>query len=52
MKKQIIFLLVLFVMLWIGTLAQAAIIVGRIVHVEGDIYRYMNAGNRKGSIFC
>ena len=45
MKKQIIFLLVLFAMLWISAVAQAAIIVGRIGHVEGDIYRYMDAGN-------
>ena len=45
MKKQIIFLLALFSILWIGTVAQAAIIVGRIGHVEGDIYRYMDVGN-------
>jgi hypothetical protein len=45
MKKQIIFLLALFSILWIGTVAQAAIIVGRIGHLEGDIYRYMDVGN-------
>ena len=45
MKKQIILLLVLSAMFWIGTVAQAAIIVGRIGHVEGDIYRYMDVGN-------
>jgi hypothetical protein len=45
MKKQNIFLLALFAVFWIGTAAQAAIIVGRIGHVEGDIYRYMDVGN-------
>ena len=45
MKKQIIFLLALFSILWIGAVAQAAIIVGHIGHVEGDIYRYMDVGN-------
>jgi hypothetical protein len=45
MKKQIILLLLVSAMFWIGTVAQAAIIVGRIGHVEGDIYRYMDVGN-------
>jgi hypothetical protein len=44
MKKQIFLLLALFFMFWIGTVAQAAIIVGRISYVEGGIYRYMDVG--------
>jgi hypothetical protein len=42
MKKQIIFLVVLFSALCLGSSAFGAIIVGRIAHVEGQIYRYMN----------
>jgi len=42
MKKMIFFLLVLFSAMWIGSAVNAAIIVGRISHIEGEIYRYMD----------
>ena len=41
MKKNILFLLVLFSAMWIGSAVDAAIIVGRISNVEGQINRYM-----------
>ena len=41
MKKSILFILVLFSAMWVGSAVNAAIIVGRISHVEGQIYRYM-----------
>ncbi len=42
MKKIILFLLVLFSAMWAGSAVDAAIIVGRISHIEGEIYRYMD----------
>ena len=42
MKKIILFLLVLFSAMWAGSAVDAAIIVGRISNVEGQIYRYMD----------
>jgi hypothetical protein len=42
MKKHIVLLLVLFSVMWIGSGVNAAIIVGRISHVDGQIYRYMD----------
>lgn len=42
MKKLIIYLVSLMSVLMAGTAAHAAIIVGRISHVEGEIYRYMD----------
>lgn len=42
MKKHILFLLVLFSAIWIGSAVDAAITVGRISNVEGQIYRYMD----------
>jgi ferric-dicitrate binding protein FerR (iron transport regulator) len=42
MKKNILFLLVLFSAMWAGSVVDAAIIVGRISHIEGEIYRYMD----------
>lgn len=42
MKKIIVFLLVLFSAMWIGSAVDAAIIIGRISNVEGQIYRYMD----------
>ena len=42
MKKQIILLLVLFFTLFAASNSFGAIIVGRIVHVEGHIYRYLD----------
>lgn len=45
MKKIILFLLVLFSALQIFSTAGAAIIVGRISHVEGQIFRFMDADN-------
>jgi len=42
MKKHIILLSVLFSILWTCNIAFGAIIVGRIAHVEGEIYRYMD----------
>ena len=42
MKKNILFLLVLFSAMWAGSAVDAAIIVGRISHIEGEIYRYMD----------
>ncbi|MDH3390993.1 MAG: FecR domain-containing protein, partial [Desulfobulbaceae bacterium] len=42
MKKYILFLLVLFSAIWIGSAVDAAITVGRISTVEGQIYRYMD----------
>jgi hypothetical protein len=42
MKKLIIIIVAVFTALWIGSAAEAAIIVGRISHVEGEIYRYMD----------
>jgi hypothetical protein len=42
MKKIILFLLVLFSAIWAGSVVDAAIIVGRISHIEGEIYRYMD----------
>ena len=44
MKKNIIFILVLFSIVWFASTAFGAIIVGRIAHVEGKIYRYMDVG--------
>ena len=44
MKKKIIIFLVLFSALLLENAAFGAIIVGRISHVEGQIYRYMDAG--------
>ncbi len=44
MKKKIIILLVLFSTLLLEKGAFGAIIVGRISHVEGQIYRYLDAG--------
>jgi hypothetical protein len=41
MKKIILFLMVLFSAMWIGSAVDAAIIVGRISNVEGQINRYM-----------
>ena len=41
MKKRIIFLLILFSALWLGGSAFGAIIIGRVAHMEGKIYRYM-----------
>ena len=43
MKKLIILLIVLLSAVWCGSAADAAIIVGRISHVEGDLFRYMDA---------
>jgi hypothetical protein len=42
MKKLIILIVVLLSAVWGGSAADAAIIVGRISHVEGDIFRYMD----------
>ena len=42
MKKLIIIIGALFAALWAGSAAEAAIVVGRISHVEGEIYRYMD----------
>ena len=42
MKKHIVFLLVLFSAMWVGSSVDAAIIVGRISYLEGQIYRYMD----------
>jgi hypothetical protein len=42
MKKHIIFILVLFSIVWLASTAFGAIIVGRIAHVEGKIYRYID----------
>jgi len=42
MKKHIVFLLILFSAIWAGNAVDAAIIVGRISHIEGQIYRYMD----------
>lgn len=42
MKKLIIPLIILFVSLWMSSIAVGAIIVGRIGHVEGQIYRYLD----------
>jgi hypothetical protein len=42
MKKYIIFILVLCPVVWIANTASGAIIVGRITHVEGKIYRFMD----------
>ncbi|KPK28513.1 MAG: hypothetical protein AMJ61_01970 [Desulfobacterales bacterium SG8_35_2] len=42
MKKLIILLAVLFSGVWSGSAADAAIIVGRISHVEGEVFRYMD----------
>jgi hypothetical protein len=42
MKKLIITIVTCFAALWAVTAAEAAIVVGRISHVEGDIYRYMD----------
>ena len=42
MKKLIITIVAFFAALWAVTAAEAAIVVGRISHVEGDIYRYMD----------
>jgi hypothetical protein len=41
MKKLNFLLMVLLTSLWFGSTAFAAIIIGRIAHVEGEIYRYM-----------
>ena len=41
MKKNILFLLVLFSVMWVGSAVDSAIIVGRITNVEGQINRYM-----------
>jgi hypothetical protein len=43
MKKINILLLTLFSILWFCSTALGAIIVGRITHVEGQIYRFMDA---------
>ena len=43
MKKLIILLIVLLSAVWCGSAADAAIIVGRISHVEGNLFRYMDA---------
>jgi len=45
MKKIILFLFVLFVALQIAGKANAAITVGRISHVEGEIFRFMDVDN-------
>lgn len=42
MKKRIIFLVVLFSVICLGSSAFGAIIVGRIAYVEGQLYRYMD----------
>ena len=42
MKRLGIFLLVLFSTVWLCSSASGTIIVGRITHVEGQIYRYMD----------
>ena len=42
MKRLNNFVLVLFFTLLLGSTAFGAIIVGRITHVEGQIYRYMD----------
>jgi len=42
MKKNIILLVVLFSAIWAGSSVNAAITVGRISHVDGQIYRYMD----------
>jgi len=42
MKNYIFVLLVVFSVGWVGGAADAAIIVGRISHTEGQIYRYMD----------
>ena len=42
MKKLIILIVVLLSAVWGGSAADAAIIVGRISHVEGNIFRYMD----------
>ena len=43
MKRIIIIIAAIISLLWAGNAAEAAIVVGRIAHVEGDIYRYMDA---------
>ena len=45
MKKRIIFLLLLVTAGWLVGSAEAAVIVGRISHVEGYLYRYMDVDN-------
>ena len=45
MKNYITILLMLFSVVWAGSAADAAIIVGRISHTEGQIYRYMDVGD-------
>jgi len=42
MKKLIIIVVTFCTVLWSVGAAEAAIVVGRISHVEGDIYRYMD----------
>jgi len=42
MKRLGIFLLVLFSTVWLCSSASGTIIVGRITHVEGQIYRYLD----------
>jgi hypothetical protein len=42
MKKHVIFLLVVFFAVWFAPAALGAIIVGRVGHVEGRIFRYMD----------
>lgn len=42
MKKHVIFLIVLFFSVWLSPAAFGAIIVGRVGHVEGRIFRYMD----------
>ncbi|MBW2466603.1 MAG: FecR domain-containing protein [Deltaproteobacteria bacterium] len=42
MKKISIFLLFLFGVIWADSSVNAAVIVGRISHIEGEIYRYMD----------
>lgn len=43
MKKHIVFILVLFLAVLMGGVSYGEIIVGRITHVDGQIYRYMDA---------
>ena len=45
MKKLIIILGIFLVALWAGSTLEAAIVVGRISHIEGEIYRYMDVDN-------
>lgn len=45
MKKVIMYLVILVSAVMAGRAAEAAIIVGRISHIEGEIYRYMDVDN-------